>query len=144
MSNTSSIRAFLQMSFVKFLWVGAINVPLGLAIMFTLYNVVGLSYWLSSSISYGITGILSFILNKYITFKVKRWSLYIVIAFFINLSCCYTIAYYAAEKGIHFILKDYSLSIRDNVSLFTGGVLFIVLNYFGQRFFVYRGKSHDF
>jgi putative flippase GtrA len=143
MDNAPKDRIFLSKSFLKFLMLGAINTPIGIAIMFILYNVARLDYWPSSIISYCVTGTISFFLNKYFTFKVKKWSFYIVASFICNLAACYFIAYFLAKRLIHFLLMNYRQSIRDNVALLIGAVFFTVLNYLGQRYFVYKTKESE-
>ena len=53
----------------KFLLVGLINTALGASVMFVAYNMLGLSYWLSSAANYIVGSTLSYFLNKYYTFQ---------------------------------------------------------------------------
>jgi len=131
--------------FFKFILVGIINTIVGSAIMFSLYNIVHLSYWVSSACNYFFASILSFFLNKYFTFTVKEWSLFMVVAFILNIAISYFIAYGLAKPLMNYFLHSKPQNIRENVALFVGMCLFTGLNYLGQRFVVFaRGKSENF
>jgi len=123
--------------FFKFILVGVINTIVGSAIMFSLYNLAHLSYWVSSACNYFFASILSFFLNKYFTFTVREWSLFMIIAFILNIAVCYFIAYGLAKPLINYFLQSEPQNIRENVALFAGMCLFTGLNYLGQRFVVF-------
>jgi putative flippase GtrA len=127
-------------TFLRFVLVGVINTLAGLLIMFSLYNLAGLGYWLSSAINYLSTSVLSFFLNKYFTFKIQRYSVSMVVSFILTIICSYILAYSIAKPVVHALLRGYSLKIRDNVSLFAGMCVFTLLNYLGQRFIAFRKK----
>jgi putative flippase GtrA len=106
--------------------------------MFGLYNLAGFSYWISSFLNYFFTSILCFFLNKYFTFKVKKWTFKMVVFFIVNIFGCYFIAYGIAKPLIYKVLVRYNQTMRDNAALFFGMCLFTMLNYLGQRFVVFR------
>lgn len=135
------IRAEFDITFVKFLIVGMINTLVGTAVMFTVYNVFHLSYWISSAANYVIGSICSYFLNKYFTFQNKDKSPIIVLKFIINITVCYLIAYGGAKKFILFLLSDFPAKWQDNIAMVCGMGLFVVLNYFGQRFFAFKKKD---
>ena len=124
--------------FFKFIFVGIINTLAGAAVMFVLYNIAGAGYWFSSAANYVIGSILSFFLNKYFTFNVRQWSVFMIFAFIVNIAICYGIAYGIAKPTMNYLLRDRSLKIRENTALFTGMCLFTGINYLGQRFVVFR------
>lgn len=128
-------------SFLRFIIVGIINTIFGTAIMFVLYNVFHQSYWISSAANYFFGSILSYILNKYFTFKYKGWDVHSVIKFTLNILFCYFVAYGLAQPLVNFVLGNLSQVIRDNVAMAVGMCVFVFLNYFGQRLFVFRKKS---
>jgi len=127
--------------FFKFIFVGIINTLMGSAIMFVLYNIAGIGYWFSSAANYVVGSVLSFFLNKYFTFNVRQWSVFIVIAFIANIVICYVIAYGIAKPVMNYLLRTNSIKIRENAALFTGMCLFTGINYLGQRFVVFRSKG---
>jgi putative flippase GtrA len=114
--------------FFKFLGVGVINTIAGSALMFGLYNFAGLSYWASSAINYCAVSVLSFFLNKYVTFGVKDWTARMVIAFVLTIAASYVASYGIAKPLAYWLLRGYSRKVRDNGSLLAGMCLFTGLN----------------
>jgi len=133
--------AIFDIKFFKFILVGIINTIVGSTIMFVLYNTTHLGYWISSASNYVFTSILSFFLNKYFTFGVKQWSFFMVAAFFLTIMVSYLIAYGISKPVMDYLLRDSTQRVRENAALFAGMCIFTVINYFGQRFVVFRQKG---
>lgn len=123
---------------IKFLIVGVINTLVGTSVMFLFYNVFHAGYWVASALNYVVGSIVSFFLNKYFTFKSGEKSLSEVLRFIINITVCYILAYGIAKPCVHSLLGRYSLTVRDNAAMLVGMCLFVVLNYIGQRFLVFK------
>ncbi len=137
----NKLNIFYNKEVLTFFLIGIMLTPVGIAIMFTIYNVIGLNYWLSTALSYVITSTLSFLLNKYLTFSVKKWSLYYIFAYIVNIACCYFLANFLAKRCMYWLLSSQTQIVRDNVSMFVGMILFSVLNYLGQKYVVYKHKN---
>ena len=135
------IVKFFDKTFLKFIIVGVINTLFGTAIMFGFYNLLHLSYWISSAANYFFGSILSYFLNKRFTFKNTEKGAGTVIRFVVNISLCYLIAYGAAKPLVRFVLSGASEKIRDNIAMLVGMGLFVMLNYIGQRFFAFAEKK---
>ena len=125
----------------KFILVGIINTLFGTSIMFICYNLLGISYWGSSAANYFFGSILSFLLNKYFTFQSKRKSFGEVVRFIVNIAACYFIAYGVAKPFVRFMITG-SIKLQENLAMCVGMVLFVGLNYLGQRYFVFT-KDQD-
>lgn len=125
---------------IKFLIVGVINTLVGTSVMFLSYNLLGLSYWISSAANYIIGSMVSYFLNKYFTFQNKERSLKMVVKFVVNISICYLLAYGLAKPLVYHVLAGWPVKIQDNGAMLVGMCLFVVLNYCGQRFVVFRKK----
>ncbi len=136
-------KFYLDKTFLKFAIVGVVNTLFGMAIMFAFYNLLGLNYWISSASNYIFGSILSYFLNKYFTFGNKNRSIKIVIKFIINISVCYLVAYGIAQPLISFAMSGFDEKIQDNVAMLVGMGLFVILNYFGQRFFAFKEENVD-
>ena len=137
------LLSLVDAKLLRFLIVGVINTLVGTAIMFGLYNLAGASYWVSSAANYILTSILSFFLNKYFTFRNHENSWSQVLRFVLNIAVCYLVAYGIAKPLCFRLLVNASESLRDNVSLFVGMVLFTGLNYIGQRLFAFKEKKDE-
>ena len=127
--------------FFKFIAVGIINTLTGSAIMFVLYNIAGVGYWFSSAVNYVVGSVLSFFLNKYFTFNVRQWSVYMVIVFVLIIGFSYLLAYGISKPAMNCLLRNSPQKLRENAALFTGMCLFTGINYIGQRLVVFR-NSH--
>lgn len=134
-------RRMIDKTTVKFLAVGCINTITGMIIMFGLYNIAGCSYWFSSAANYVLVSILSYFLNRRITFGYRGAVLKSSIRFIINIGCCYLIAYGVAKPLAACLLAGWSVSWQENAAMFIGMCIFTVCNYIGQRFFVFGEEN---
>ena len=125
-------------TFLKFIAVGVVNTIFGYAIMFTFYNLLHLSYWVSSACNYIFGSILSYFLNKHFTFQDRSRSWKTVLRFAVNIACCYLIAYGAARPAVRLLLRGCSQKLIDNAAMLAGSVVFVALNYLSQRFLTFR------
>ena len=123
---------------IRFIIVGVNNTLYGTAIMFVFYNVFHLSYWISSASNYFFGSILSYFLNKNFTFKYGKFDFKSLIRFTINILVCYLIAYGVAKPAARYLLSGQSVTIQENVAMLVGMVIFVGLNYLGQRFFAFK------
>ena len=128
---------------LKFLLVGVINTLVGNGVMFLLYNLCGVGYTLSTAANYIVGSVVSYFLNKYFTFKQTKKSGKEVLRFIITIVVCYAIAYGAAKPLAYIIFSGFSETLKDNLAMLAGSGMFIVLNYFGQRFFAFKNKEGD-
>lgn len=141
MNLQDKLALFTDKTFMKFIMVGVINTVVGTAIMFVFYNVFHLGYWFSSASNYFFGSIVSYLLNKYFTFKYneKGWSS--LIRFTVNILACYLLAYGMAKPLMMWLLTGFSKTIQENVSMLLGMCLFVLFNYLGQRFFTFKDKA---
>jgi putative flippase GtrA len=134
---------FFDHIFFKFIIVGIINTIIGSGLMFVLYNLFDVTYWLSSAANYIVGSIASFFLNKYFTFSVKEWNLFMIITFILNIGVSYFVAYGLAKPLMNYLLRNNSLAIRENAALLAGMCLFTAINYIGQRTFVFKSRKNN-
>lgn len=127
---------------IKFLFVGVINTLVGTAVMFLMYNLLQFNYWVSSASNYIVGSIVSYFLNKYFTFQNKEKSFSMVVKFIINITICYVLAYGIAKPLVRIALSGMSVKIQENIAMLVGMGLFVVLNYFGQRFVVFKKQEN--
>ena len=135
------LRKIFDKTFWKFIMVGVVNTLFGTAVMFACYNLLHFSYWVSSAANYIFGSILSYFLNKHFTFQNKSRSWKTVLKFVVNISVCYLIAYGVAKPAVSALLSDASVTIQENGAMLVGMCLFVVLNYFGQRFFALKKEE---
>lgn len=129
------------MEVVHFGIVGVINTLMGLVIMEVLYNLVHLNYYLSSGISYFVGSVFSYHANGKLTFKVENKDRWLPWRFAVNIIVCYLTAYGIARPLVRYLLASQPVVIVDNVAMILGMGFFIVMNFFGQKLFVFRKKN---
>lgn len=123
---------------IKFLLIAMLNGVIGNIIMFGLYNLVHCSYWISSAANYTVVGIMSFILNRRFTFQNTTSLGKTIPKYIFNILLCYFLAYGIARPITLLLMQDFSLIWQENVAMFVGMWLYIILNYFGQRYFTFK------
>lgn len=123
---------------IKFILVGIVNTIVGTGVMFFLYNFCSVNYWIASASNYIVGSIVSYFLNKYFTFKNTEHSTRQIVKFIINISVCYFIAYGVARPVVETLLPGAREKAGGNIAMLVGMSLFVILNYFGQRFYVFR------
>lgn len=127
-----------DLTFVRFIIVGIINTAVGMTVMFILYNLFDCSYWLSSAANYAAGSIVSYILNRNFTFHSHERQWKSIVKFTVNIATCYLIAYGVAKPLVAGMLEGYGGRVQGNAALLFGAVLFVILNYAGQKLFVFN------
>ena len=135
------LKKLLDRTFWKFILVGAANTLVGAGVMFLCYNLLHLGYWPSSAANYICGSILSYFLNKYFTFRNREKGVRVVLRFVLNISACYLIAYGVAKPLAAWALSGAGKTIQENGAMLVGMCFFVLLNYFGQRFFAFRENN---
>ncbi len=135
------IRKLFDITFWKFILVGIVNTLVGTAVMFGCYNLLHLSYWVSSAANYVVGSVVSYFLNKNFTFRNKSKDPMVLVRFVVNITVCYLLAYGIAKPLVRRILSGSSVRIQENGAMLVGMCLFVGLNYLGQRFFAFREKE---
>ena len=145
------------MEVIHFGMVGVVNTLMGWGIMAVLYNFIHMNYWVSSGISYFIGSVFSYHANSKLTFKVENKDKGLPWRFAVNIIVCYLIAFSVAQPFVKYILSFRSIAsvvnrvadvirmepvaVADNIAMVFGMGLFIILNFFGQKFFVFRKRE---
>lgn len=129
------------MEVIHFGIVGVINTLMGWGIMAFLYNFMHMNYWLSSGISYFIGSVFSYNANAKLTFKVEERDKWLVWRFAANIAVCYFIAFGVAKPLVRALLSSAPVAVVENVAMVVGMGLFVVMNFFGQKLFVFRKKK---
>ena len=133
-----NIREFVKdKTLFRFMTVGIVNTIIGTTVMLISYNLCHLSYWISSALNYIVGSMFSFFMNKYYTFHSHTNTFKSAIRFVICILICYLIAYGVAKPVVCFVVSGLPQVVIENISLMVGTLLFIILNYVGQRFWVF-------
>lgn len=127
----------------RFILVGIANTIIGTTIMFLAYNLFGFGYWISSALNYIVGSVFSYFANKYFTFKEQKKSVTEIIRFVINIAVCYVIAYGLAKRLIFLLCYNMirKVEILEQLSMVAGMVVFVMINYMGQKYWVFHKKG---
>ena len=82
-------------------------------------------------------------LNRYFTFKYQGSGWETALRFALNIAVCYGLAYGLAKPLVRLIFSGLSKKWAENLAMLAGMGLFVVFNYFGQRFFAFREKKAE-
>ena len=142
------LKKIFDPTLFRFLLVGVVNTLVGYGVMFGLYNLAGLhlwgdpGYWISSAANYVVGSVVSFFLNKHFTFRNQERGAGVVLRFAVNIAVCWALAYGLAKPATVWLLSGtgWSPQLQGNLSMLAGSGLFVLLNYFGQRFFAFRSR----
>lgn len=141
------IIKFLDKTFWIYILIGVIYTVLGAGLMFLLYNKFNCSYWISSLANHIFGDIVSYLANRRFTFRNSDAYSKTLPRYLINVILCYLIAYCIAKPLTIRILSNASPTLQGNIAMLVGMGLHIILNYIGQRYFVFRSlkasKSPD-
>lgn len=137
------------MEVIHFCMVGVINTLMGWVIMAALYNLIHMGYWTSSGISYFIGSVFSYHANAKLTFKVENRDKWLPWRFALNIIVCYVISFAVAQPLTGRLLYLLGLTyggrangkLMDNIAMLFGMCIFIVMNFFGQKLFVFRRRG---
>lgn len=133
------MKKIFDKNFIIFLMVGVINTLVSAVLMFFLED---FGYWISTSLAYLAGAVVSFFLNRYVTFKSDEDFFKSLVKFSINVALCYVIAYSLAQPIAGFALsftKIPKIWQERFIKLFGMG-LYTFINYFGQRFFAFKKR----
>jgi len=134
----------MKHSFSRFLVVGMLNTIVGLSFMYLLLHVAGFSYWISTFLGNSIGACVSYFLNRSFTFKSQGSILKSVCRFVIVILCCYFISYDVAKNIAVWFLTAINLANQKaaaDLAVLCGAGLYTILNYFGQKLFVFSEKA---
>ena len=136
------MRKFFDNEFVRFIIVGVINTIVGTTTMFLLYW-AGAGYWFSSAGNYIVGSIVSYILNKYYTFKESKKSPLQILWFAVHIAVCYYVSHAAAKPMGELLLPRASVEVQEMVAMCIAMGLYVILNFIGQKYIVFRKEKKE-
>lgn len=134
----------MKYSFVRFIMVGIVNTFVGLSVMYLLLHLLGQSYWIATFVGNSIGACVSYILNRNFTFKSQSSVAKSAVRFIVVILCCYFISYDIGRSFVEWMLKNndyFSANVKTDLSVLVGTCLYTLLNYLGQKLFVFSKKD---
>ncbi len=145
------IRRLVDRTFVLYVVVGIANYIFCTALMFFLFNAWGVSEHVAPLINYGLGSVISFLGSKYLIFPGVKSGVQQYIRFGLEVLVCYGISYYLlAPVAARFLLQNETIyqwftfgggaKVTANCEMAAGSLIYALLNYFGQRYFVFTDR----
>ena len=116
----------------KFLLVGVMNAVIGLGIIYSCYNLLGVDYRLSNILGYGCGIANSFIWNRRWTFKSKKNPAREILFFFVMFGISYGI-----NLGVTVLLVE-KAGVGPNIAQLFGIAGYTISNFFGNKYITFR------
>lgn len=147
------IKKLIDRTLVLYLIIGALNFVVCTALMFFLFNVCGFSEHIAPLVNYGLGSLIWYLSCRYVLFPAHPTTLRQLVRFIIDVVVCYLLSYYVAAPLLSDALLR-SQSVREffsfggdtadmisgNCEMTVGAIAYALLNYFGQRYFVFSDR----
>lgn len=145
------VKKFLDKSFLLYVTTGVLNYLLCTFIMFLLYNLGLCSMDAAALVNYTLGGFIWYFACWKLVFPGQKQSPALVLRFVVELLVCYLVSYclaapallkLAVAAGLFPDGQALSTQAVGNYTMAIGSVTYAILNYFGQRFFVFSAHEH--
>lgn len=128
--------------------VGLVNTALGFAIIFSLFNLVSLSYAASTLIGYVLGNICGYFLNRHFAFRDRSTFIESYWKYALVFLGSYGLSYYGGLAVVAMAdpwianLGITPLVVR-NLPIVTGAVIYVVVNFLGNSYLTFTKRSAD-
>ncbi|MCQ9280611.1 GtrA family protein [Priestia aryabhattai] len=130
-------------SFVRFLVVGLVNTTVGLSIMYVLLHIFH-HYWIATFVGNAAGAVVSYVLNRIFTFKSGVHLSKSILRFILVIGICYGLSYYIGLQFSSWLLHQLPVAVhpfKKDFGILIGTGLYTLLNYTGQKYFVFNTKK---
>lgn len=147
------IKKLVDRTLVRYVIIGVLNFIFCTALMFFLFNVCGFSEHIAPLVNYGLGSLIWYLACRYILFPENRTTLRLLFRFVADIAVCYLLSYYVVapllsgallrSQGVRSFFSfggDLADMISGNCKMTIGAFSYALLNYFGQRYFVFSGR----
>lgn len=145
------IKKLVDRTTILYLVIGILNFLLCTFIMFLLFNKCGFSAHLAPLVNYGLGSVIWYLSCRYIVFPGHRTNARQLLRFAVEIAVCYIVSYYVIATPCSAlllrspkILRLFSFGGQElsagNCKMTLGAIAYALLNYFGQRFFVFTDR----
>lgn len=139
---------FFSQETLAYLIVGLTSTAFNWTLTYIFNNVFKLGYWISSALTFLISITFSYIMNRKFAFKNSGSIKETLPRYLFTVAACFVIAYGLGKAVLDwFFSKILILSLpiekMDTIKGILANICYIGLNYFGQKFFVFRTKKTE-
>ncbi len=128
---------------VLYLLIGGSSTVIGWIFAWALPALFHAGFWVTSGVSMAFGGAYTYLLNKRFTFRAGAVSHKKTLPrFVLNMAVCYFIAYGCAKPLLDPLLDRLTpylgVDLTTTAKVFAANLIYIVVNYLGQKFFAFR------
>lgn len=149
--ETLEAEKMIDKTLALYLLVGVLNFIVCTGIMFLLYNVADVSKHFAPIVNYGLGSIIWYLSCNYLLFPGHKTTSKQLLCFVLDIVVCYLLSYYLIGPYVsRLLLRSHSVTrffsfggtenIRGNCEMSVGSLSYALLNYFGQRYFVFSDR----
>lgn len=151
------LRRLLDRTLILYLVIGILNFLFCTALMFVLFNLCGFSEHSAPLVNYGLGSVIWYLACHYLLFPESRTTWQQVLRFLLEVAVCYLLSYYVVSPLLSRVLlrsarfrRFFSFGggsmnmIEGNCEMAVGALVYALLNYFGQRYFVFTNRFDHF
>lgn len=149
--ETLEAEKMIDKTLALYLLVGVLNFIVCTGIMFLLYNVADVSKHFAPIVNYGLGSIIWYLSCNYLLFPGHKTTSKQLLCFVLDIVVCYLLSYYLIGPYVsRLLLRSHSVTrffsfggtenIRGNCEMSVGSLSYALLNYFGQRYFVFSER----
>lgn len=145
------LKKMLDRTLVLYLVIGFLNFLLCTGIMFLLYNVAGFSRHTAPIVNYGLGSLIWYLACRFVLFPKAKTTPRQLLRFVLDIVVCYLLSYYVVAPLVtRLALKSTRIrtffsfggahNIQGNCEMTAGAISYALLNYFGQRYYVFSNR----
>ena len=145
------IKTMVDRTLLNYIIIGVLNFIICTGIMFVLFNMCGFSEHIAPIVNYALGSLIWYLACHYILFRDSKATWQVKFRFVIEVLVCYLVSYYVVAQPVSNWLLRYSSvqaifdfggvdKISGNCEMTVGVIVYAIMNYFGQRYFVFTER----
>lgn len=146
-----NIKKFVDKVLLRYVIIGILNFIFCTGLMFLLFNFCGFSEHLAPVVNYALGSLIWYLACRYILFRGQETTWQSALRFVVEVVACYLVSYYLVapllgnwilehERVRNFFSFGGESKISGNCEMTIGAIVYAILNYFGQRYFVFSAR----
>ncbi|MBR5502349.1 MAG: GtrA family protein [Oscillospiraceae bacterium] len=137
---------FFNRETLSYVIVGGISTVANWIATYILNNVFHWGYWLTSIVTFAVGMIFTFVANRKYTFRSDMPVKVLFPRFVLNVAVCFAVSYGLMQAALGWFFANVwappvSQDLLNTLTGIAANCLYIVLNYIGQKFFVFRTQK---
>lgn len=154
---SARVKQIVDRTLILYVVIGVLNFIVCTALMFFLFNVCGFSDHTAPLVNYGLGSVIWYVACKYILFPQQKTTWAQLARFVVEIAVCYILSYYVIApltatallraprmQSLFSFGGSEAAMVRGNCEMAVGSIAYAIVNYFGQRYFVFTPRFEHF